>query len=145
MTFSTHTPEETKQLAARLASSLQGGEILALQGDLGSGKTTFVQGLGEALGVKAYVRSPSFTLMNIYPTSHPTIHFLVHLDCYRLGPLCDLQGLELEEWLKRPDVIIAIEWPPHHLAIKEPTICIAFEMVNAQTRTISLPLQAKKP
>ncbi|HBK33443.1 TPA: tRNA (adenosine(37)-N6)-threonylcarbamoyltransferase complex ATPase subunit type 1 TsaE [Candidatus Uhrbacteria bacterium] len=140
MTFSTHTPEETKQLAVQLASSLQGGEILALEGDLGSGKTTFVQGLGEALGVKAYVRSPSFTLMNIYHTSHPTIHFLVHLDCYRLGPLCDLQGLELEEWLHRSDVIIVIEWPPHHLLNKNVSISIIFEMINAQTRNISLPL-----
>ncbi len=139
MIFSTHTPEETKQLAAHFASTLHGGEILALEGDLGSGKTTFVQGLGEALDTDAYVRSPSFTLMNIYPTKHKTIRFLVHLDCYRLGPSCNLQGLELEEWLKRPDVVIVVEWPPYHLPIEETSIRITFEMVDVQTRNITLP------
>jgi len=137
MTFSTKTPEQTKELAARFASTLQGGELLALEGELGSGKTTFVQGLGEALETNASVRSPSFTLMNVYPTNHPTIKFLVHLDCYRLGPSCSLEQLELEEWLERPDVVIAIEWPPDHLPAKETSFCITFKMNDDRTRNLS--------
>lgn len=145
MTLLSHTPEETQALAARVASVLKGGEMLALAGDLGSGKTTFVQGLGKALYVDTYVRSPSFTLMNIYPAKHPTIRFLVHLDCYRLGPSCDLEGLELEEWLQRPDVITVIEWPPDKLPPQKSAIFITFESIDEQTRKITVPLLEQNP
>ena len=59
----TSSAEETKELAAEIASALKGGDVVALYGDLGSGKTTFVQGLAKALGVKERVLSPSYVLM----------------------------------------------------------------------------------
>ena len=61
--------QQTKKIAADLAQTLRGGEVIFLDGELGSGKTTFVQGLAEALGAKTGARSSSFTIMNIYPIS----------------------------------------------------------------------------
>jgi len=139
MTFLSHTPEETQAFATRAASVLKGGEMLALIGNLGSGKTTFVQGLGTALGTDAHVRSPSFTLMNVYPTKHPVIRFLVHVDCYRLGAACDLEELELEEWLQRPDTVIAVEWPPEKLPSEKSATFITFESIDERTRKITIP------
>lgn len=137
----THSAEETKQVAQELVSTLKGGEFLALQGDLGAGKTTFTQGLAEALGVEDPVRSPTFTLMNIYKTAHPSIKTLVHLDCYRLGDVCDVSFLELEEWLNRNDVVIVMEWPPSMLKKTlgaTQWITVIFEQLSEQERTLSI-------
>ena len=115
MMITTHSNEETKTFAKTFSTSLKGGEFLALQGELGAGKTTFVQGLAEGLGIKDPVRSPTFALMNIFKTTHPTITTFVHLDCYRLADASQVHHLELEEWLNRNDVVIAMEWPPQKL------------------------------
>lgn len=108
MTYKTYNAEQTKRLAAEFAKRLKGGEFVALVGELGGGKTTFVQGLAEALGSKAKVKSPTFTLMNIYPTRHQTIKQIVHLDFYRV-PTAHAD-LALQEY-ERPDTIIVAEWP----------------------------------
>ncbi|MBI1908485.1 tRNA (adenosine(37)-N6)-threonylcarbamoyltransferase complex ATPase subunit type 1 TsaE [Candidatus Uhrbacteria bacterium] len=106
----THSAEETKNAAADLAATLQGGEMIALVGDLGAGKTTFVQGLAAALGATARVKSPTFTVMNEYPVHHPTIHRLIHLDLYRFTSADELRALSLEDEL-RNDTVVVIEWP----------------------------------
>ena len=107
MIYSTHSAEETKAVAAQFAATLHGGEVIALIGDLGAGKTTFVQGLAQVLGATTGAKSPTFTLMNIYPTNHPTIHRLVHLDFYRVN---DGTHLGLEDY-KTNDTVILAEWP----------------------------------
>ncbi len=107
--YTTYSPEETKAVAAELASFLKGGEEIALVGDLGAGKTTFVQGLAQALGSQAKVKSPTFTLMNIYPVVHPTIKQIAHLDYYRLQET-GASDLGLDEY-KTPDTVIVSEWP----------------------------------
>lgn len=104
----TSTPEETKKVAADFARTLVGGETLALVGDLGSGKTTFVQGLAEALGSTVRVKSPTFTIMNVYPLSHATITQMVHIDFYRMSGRREEFGLD--EY-KNPHTIIVEEWP----------------------------------
>lgn len=106
MIYTTHSAEETKAIAAEFVKTLHGGETIALVGDLGAGKTTFVQGLAEALGADG-AKSPTFTLMNIYPTTHKTIHRLVHLDFYRVQ---DGTHLGLEDYRGKDTVILA-EWP----------------------------------
>ena len=80
----THSSKETKSIATDFAKKLKGGEFIALIGELGSGKTTFVQGLAEALGSTTKVKSPTFTLMNVYPTEHQKIKQIVHVDFYRV-------------------------------------------------------------
>lgn len=97
----------TRALGGRLAGCLRPGDVLLLEGDLGAGKTTFTQGLAAALGVESGVTSPTFTLMNIYPT---TAGFdLVHVDVYRLEKLSEVVDLALPEMLEDGAVVL-VEW-----------------------------------
>jgi tRNA threonylcarbamoyladenosine biosynthesis protein TsaE len=101
-----HSPEETRALAARLGRQLAPGDVLALNGELGSGKTEFVHGLAEGLGVPPQmVASPSFILAHEYPGRLT----LVHLDLYRLEDLPPELLPDLEEYLSGPQVV-AVEW-----------------------------------
>ena len=111
MTFTSHSPEQTKKIAADFVKNLRGGEVVTLEGELGSGKTTFVQGLAEALGAQGPVRSPSFTIMNIYRVPKGNIREVVHLDCYRLKRPEEIRELGLEEWLGKKGVLVMVEWP----------------------------------
>lgn len=104
-TITSHSPQETKELAARLAGQLSGGEVIVLSGDLGSGKTCFVQGLAAGLGVRGRVRSPSFIIMASY---HGRLH-LHHFDFYRLTAAVELTELGLEECYTAGAVAV-IEW-----------------------------------
>lgn len=103
--ITTHSPAETRQIAADLLRALKPGAVLALHGDLGAGKTCFVQGLAAALGVHQAVSSPTFTLIHEYPTTPP----LYHADLYRIRDADDAFGLGLEEYLGS-DGITVIEW-----------------------------------
>jgi tRNA threonylcarbamoyladenosine biosynthesis protein TsaE len=101
------SPEATRDLAARLAVLLAPGDVVALNGELGSGKTEFVHGLAQGLGVppQVPVASPSFTLAHEYPGRIP----LVHLDLYRLEDLPPEMLPDLEEYLAGGQVV-AVEW-----------------------------------
>lgn len=122
MHYTTSTEAETKQLAAQLASHLKGGELIQLVGDVGAGKTTFVKGLAEALGVDESVQSPSFTISRVYEARDGLR--LVHYDFYRLETP-GILAAELEETLQDPQTITIIEWaaiveavlPKEHLTI----------------------------
>jgi len=101
-----HSPEETRALAARLGPGLGPGDVVALNGELGAGKTEFVHGLAEGLKVPPQmVASPSFTLVHEYPGRLT----LVHLDLYRLEDLPPDLVPDLEEYLSGPQVV-AVEW-----------------------------------
>lgn len=106
------TENDTQNFAIKLAKSLKGGEIIALEGDLGAGKTTLTQYLAKALGVKAKVTSPTFVLMKIYEISNKKygLRNLVHVDCYRLDDPQELFYLGLEEYLNKNDSVVIIEW-----------------------------------
>ncbi len=102
----THSPAETRALAEKLAAWLVPGDIIALNGELGSGKTEFVHGLAQGLEVPAeMVASPSFTLAHEYPGRV----LLVHLDLYRLEDLPAEMLPDLEEYLSSGGVV-AVEW-----------------------------------
>jgi tRNA threonylcarbamoyladenosine biosynthesis protein TsaE len=101
-----HSPEETRALAARLGERLGAGDVVALNGELGSGKTEFVHGLAQGLEVPPHlVASPSFTLVHEYPGRVS----LVHVDLYRLEDLPPSMLPDLEEYLAGPQVL-AVEW-----------------------------------
>lgn len=101
-----HSPAETRALAARLGAWLAAGDVLALNGELGSGKTEFVHGLAEGLEVPPnLVASPSFTLIHEYPGRL----VLVHIDLYRLEDLPLMLLPDLEEYLAGAQVTV-IEW-----------------------------------
>ncbi|MBT5901630.1 MAG: tRNA (adenosine(37)-N6)-threonylcarbamoyltransferase complex ATPase subunit type 1 TsaE [Opitutaceae bacterium] len=105
--LSTSRAEETREIAAMLAKVLPADTVLALHGDLGVGKTTFVQGLAEGLGITEPVTSPTFNLYTLHE-GNPTR--LLHLDAYRLESSAEVEGLMLEDFLVSP-WIAAIEWP----------------------------------
>ena len=105
--ITTASAAETRALAAELATVLPPDTALALHGDMGVGKTTFVQGLAAGLGVRGPVTSPTFAIYSVYPGS---LIKLVHLDAYRLENAYQLEELLLEEFLTSP-WCLAIEWP----------------------------------
>lgn len=95
--------EETQRFAARLAERLQPGDFLALEGDLGAGKTTFTQGLARGLGVRQVVNSPTFTIIKEYQGRFP----LYHMDVYRVGD--DADSLGLDEYFFGEGICV-VEW-----------------------------------
>ncbi|MBI2474886.1 tRNA (adenosine(37)-N6)-threonylcarbamoyltransferase complex ATPase subunit type 1 TsaE [Candidatus Uhrbacteria bacterium] len=111
MIFTSTSPDQTKQIAADFSKTLKGGDIVFLEGELGSGKTTFVQGAAKSLGYDGPVRSPTFTIVNIYPTSNRTIKKIVHVDLYRIKDSSELRALALEELAQDTNSITFIEWP----------------------------------
>lgn len=105
--LTTESAEQTRALAAELAAALPPDTTLALHGDMGVGKTTFVQGLAQGFGVSEHVTSPTFAIYSIYQGSART---LVHLDAYRLKKKSALDELLIEEFLQTP-WCLAVEWP----------------------------------
>jgi tRNA threonylcarbamoyladenosine biosynthesis protein TsaE len=107
-TFQTHSPDETRALAARLGTLLCPGDTICLIGDLGAGKTTWTQGLALGLGLSAEepVNSPTFTLVAEHPGGRVP---LVHLDVYRLTGSADLYDLAFDDYLSGDNVVV-IEW-----------------------------------
>ena len=102
----THSKEETMQLAKSIADKLPNGITLTFSGDLGAGKTTFVRGLAEGLGIKEVVQSPTFNIMKIYLKGNRS---LIHIDAYRLADIDTDIGLD--EYIGYETGITVIEWP----------------------------------
>lgn len=106
------SPETTAILAEQLVSRLTTGGTILLSGELGAGKTTFVQGLARALGVEQNVTSPTFVLLQSYPTTkHAVIKTLIHVDLYRLTQPEQLASLDLNSIASDPSTLLVIEWP----------------------------------
>lgn len=116
--------QDTKKLAEKISRQLHGlprrnsdkvrmkagGEIIGLIGELGAGKTTFIQYLAKALGVKNTVNSPTFNIMKLYKTQHPKVKQLCHVDVYRLNSAKELTALGVQEYFERSDTVTVIEW-----------------------------------
>lgn len=134
--ITTRTPDETQKLGKTIGKWIEHPLVIGLTGDLGSGKTAFVQGLAEGLEVPGdyYITSPTFTLINEYPGRLP----LFHIDLYRLDGISDLEDIGLDELLYG-QAVIAIEWaekisdglPIEHLTM-------TFEITDDDYRRISL-------
>ncbi|MCX7707443.1 MAG: tRNA (adenosine(37)-N6)-threonylcarbamoyltransferase complex ATPase subunit type 1 TsaE [Anaerolineae bacterium] len=139
----TASAAETQALGMKLARLLAGDEVVALSGELGTGKTTFVQGLARGLGITAAVTSPSFVLINRYQA--PDGRGLQHADCYRL------QRAALEMWdaglgeLLEGDDLVVIEWadrlpellPAEHLDIR-------FEYLDENRRRLTFNARGRR-
>lgn len=103
------TPEDMEALGARIAADLRAGDLVLLNGELGAGKTTFTRGLGEALGVRGAVTSPTFVLARTHPRMSPGSTGeppLVHVDAYRLGSALELDDLDIDF----EGSIVVVEW-----------------------------------
>ncbi|MGW0999315.1 tRNA (adenosine(37)-N6)-threonylcarbamoyltransferase complex ATPase subunit type 1 TsaE [Streptomyces sp. NPDC002520] len=102
------SPEQMRELGRQLAKLLRAGDLVMLSGELGAGKTTLTRGLGEGLGVRGAVTSPTFVIARVHPSlgDGPP---LVHVDAYRLsGGLDEMEDLDLDVSL--PDSVIVVEW-----------------------------------
>lgn len=106
MDFIAHSAKETQQFAQQLATHLQAGDVILLQGDLGAGKTTFTKGLALGLGIKRNIKSPTFTLIREYTEGRLPLY---HMDVYRLED-SGTADLGLEEYFDGAGVSV-VEWP----------------------------------
>ena len=116
MEIRTYRKEETQKLGQTTGNHLikagkkEKPQVLTLYGELGSGKTTFVQGLAKAIGIPRRIVSPTFILMRRYPLTIKNFSWLYHIDLYRLETEADLADLGLPEIFADPAAIVAIEW-----------------------------------
>ena len=107
MDFFSRSPEQTRRIGMRLGSALQAGDLICLQGDLGAGKTTFVQGIAQGWGSQDSVSSPTFILVNMYRRADGSQLF--HMDAYRLDSTPEAEELDLDSMLAESALIV--EWP----------------------------------
>jgi tRNA threonylcarbamoyladenosine biosynthesis protein TsaE len=129
----------TQKLGQEFAESLNGGSVIALHGNLGSGKTTFVQGLAKGLGIEKNIISPTFIIMRTYDVDIKNVKKFYHVDLYRIESEHDVEGLGLLELINDPENIIVIEWPDkiEHL-LPEKRIDIYFEYLQDDKRKVSI-------
>ena len=141
----TKSAEETKIVAKLFAESImeevaaKGAVVVALEGALGAGKTTFAQGFAEGLGVKEKVKSPTFVLVHKHALKKKKRfkHFY-HADCYRLESEKDVNAIGLDEAMQDPENIVLVEWARRiKKALPKDTIVVKFTYINEQTRKIS--------
>jgi tRNA threonylcarbamoyladenosine biosynthesis protein TsaE len=131
--FISVNPAETKAVGERLAEKIQTGDVLALVGDLGAGKTQFVKGLAKGLGSTAVVTSPTFTLVHEYLGSRLPIY---HFDFYRIESLAALRAIGFDE-IVFGDGVSVIEWADRFVdAIPPRARWIKFEIVSDDQRRI---------
>ncbi len=117
---------------ALLPQKAEPATVVALRGDLGAGKTTFVQALARELGVAEIVQSPTYVLMKSYPISYAHFTKLVHIDAYRLERSEEFAALKPEQFLNDPQTLVCIEWPERvEGALPAPDITIDFSSEGA--------------
>jgi tRNA threonylcarbamoyladenosine biosynthesis protein TsaE len=142
MVLQTSTTSETIRTGKRLGRLLQPGDVVALVGDLGTGKTQFIKGLAEGVGVgkATYVSSPSFTLIHEYPGRIP----LYHIDLFRLESEKEVEGLGLEEYV-RGNGITAIEWADKVSSLlPEELLWVHIHDTGKNTRSIEIIPKGKR-
>ena len=134
---------ETEEFGWEFAQTLKAGQdtatIIALVGNLGSGKTTFVQAVAKALGVKEHLTSPTFVIMKPYELHNHTFKRLIHVDAYRLKHGEELMRLAWPRYAIDPGNLIFIEWPEHVAdIIPVDAKKIIFTFIDEHTREIEL-------
>ena len=146
--FITHSARETEDLGSKLAHNFETGDIILLHGELGAGKTTFVQGVAKAFNIKSRVISPTFILlrkhkvnlksqMSNLKTTSQNLRTLYHIDLYRLEDSEEIKNLGLEETFEDPYGMFLIEWGEKHEALKA-SWEINFEILGKDKRKITL-------
>lgn len=140
MVIKTNNSQATKDCGFDFGQDLAGGSVLSLFGDLGSGKTTFVKGLAEGLGVKTSVNSPTFNILKLYKIKgNSKAQLFCHIDAYRLNSASDLESLGFQELLQDKNIIIAVEWAEKvKTALPKNSIKIKFNHLADDWRKITI-------
>jgi tRNA threonylcarbamoyladenosine biosynthesis protein TsaE len=136
------SPSETIRIGKAIGSCLQAGDVVALTGELGAGKTQMIKGLAQGAGVRrsAYVSSPSFTLINEYQGKLP----FYHIDLYRLGEEKEAEGLGLEEYFQGGG-ITAVEWADRIASLlPEELLRIHIQYIGKSTRSVEVVGKGKR-
>lgn len=140
-----YSTQETKKIAITLVKTLLNQKkfippnIFALSGNLGAGKTHFVQGIAKALKVKQPILSPTFVILKEFKINRKSFFKnLYHIDCYRLERISEIKNLGFEKIITNPTNLIFIEWPEKIKKIlPSKTVWIKFKIINQNTREIS--------
>src|SRR3989344_4848247 len=136
-----NSPQDTHQIAQDFLNTIKLREqatVIALQGDLGAGKTAFTQEVGKILGVVENMHSPTFVIEKIYQIDFKNFKRLIHIDAYRLEKDSELLHLGWEEITKEPENLILIEWPENVAGnIPESAKRISFKFIDETTREIN--------
>jgi tRNA threonylcarbamoyladenosine biosynthesis protein TsaE len=138
--FFTEDYSETQELGMSLAKEIKNRKkvvVFGLKGDLGSGKTTFLQGFAKGLGIKEKVISPTFVIMNRFDIKKRRFKNFYHLDCYRIERTKEMENLGFEEIISNPKNIVCIEWPEKIKRIlPKDLISIKFKILRGDNREI---------
>lgn len=141
MDFFSRSPEQTRRIGTHLGGALQTGDVICLQGDLGAGKTTFVQGVAQGWGSLDAVSSPTFILVNMYRREDETRLF--HMDAYRLDSAPEAEELDFETMLAQGPLLI--EWPERiDGLIPDERLWINLEYVDEEEREMNFKATGKR-
>jgi len=141
MDFFSRSPEQTRRLGMRLGGALQSGDVVCLQGDLGAGKTTFVQGVAEGWGSVDSVSSPTFIIVNQYRDAGE--RQLFHMDAYRLDSTPEAEELDLDAMLAQGPLLI--EWPERiNELIPTQHLWVQLEYMNDEEREFKFKSHGKR-
>jgi len=148
--YITNSSEETQKLGADFSQTLKGGDFLAFYGELGSGKTTFIQGLAKGLGITRRIISPTFIIVRSYElklkmqnskfkNKIKNAKFFYHIDLYRAESKHDLLSVGLDQIIQDQDNIIALEWAERlGEMLPEKRIDLHFEYLGDNKRRITI-------
>jgi tRNA threonylcarbamoyladenosine biosynthesis protein TsaE len=134
----TKTEKQTLNLGKKLAKSFNGGEVVALIGNLGSGKTVLAKGIAEGLGIKGHVTSPTFVLLKPYVVKGDNIKKLVHIDAYRLTSGRDMEAIGATEFFDRDDCVTIVEWADRVKDILPKDLIIVKFNIRGKNREINI-------
>jgi tRNA threonylcarbamoyladenosine biosynthesis protein TsaE len=141
MDFFSRSPEQTRRIGTRLGGELQPGDVICLQGDLGAGKTTFVQGLAQGWGSLDSVSSPTFILVNVYRRKDESQLF--HMDAYRLDSTPEAEELDLDTMLAQGALVI--EWPERMDGlVPDERLWLTFEHIDEEEREMKFRSRGKR-
>jgi tRNA threonylcarbamoyladenosine biosynthesis protein TsaE len=150
MKFVSGNTKKTIEIARTVASQLRGGEVMCLYGDLGAGKTTFMQGLISYFLPGKRVLSPTFIIVRHYEKLNASLQYLFHADLYRLGNENEIRDIGLTEHFGKKDSIVAIEWAEKlGSLLPQKRMEIRFEILDETARSIEiknfdLPIQDRR-
>jgi len=143
------SPVKTEEIGEKFAGAIlkarawRRAKVISLEGELGSGKTTFLKGVAKGLGIKEMIKSPTFVIMKKYKIGtgrrQQATRYFYHIDCYRIERPKEILGLGWEEILGRPQDIIAVEWGEKiRKILPRDYLKIVFKFINKNTRKLTL-------
>ena len=139
--FFSRAPDQTRRIGARLGNSLEPGDLICLQGELGAGKTTFVQGMAQGWGSLDGVTSPTFVLVNEY--RRPDGAFMFHLDAYRLESAAEAEELDIDRLVGEGALVV--EWPERvRSALPAEELRVVMEHIAEEQRRIQFTAQGER-